>query len=1125
MYVVVSGSPESKFNVVDLETNTLIRSLDIANSNSSSWGLAVDSQGNVYVNGRAILYKYTPGAESLERLGVPIPGEHSIWAMLVDENDNLYGGTYGGPDREGKIFKYDPVTNEFTDYGAMHPGRGYVRSMAYYNGHIYAGLGSQGDIVKFNPADGTKELIAIPQQLLVGSSIEGKAPFVYSMTIERNLLFATLNGNDLKRLIIYDLEAEQWLDKMYDGVSSAGIITQEYGDRVYFSKDESLYSFDLTMHTIAKTEENGALYKGSGWFELDNEPTLALLEVSGHILLYQPNRSASMLLRPVVEAANTSVHTIENGPDGKLYISGYLGGMGARFDPAQRTVEKFALGQMESIGVMNGKVYMGNYPKAGIYVLDPQQPLGGENPKLLFSIGHSQDRPYVFATDGTRGYFGTIPEYGLLGGALVIFEDHGTSVDYSVYPNLIRNQSIVGLAYRDGKIYGSTSIYGGVDPQAPYEERAKMFVFDVEQETLITEFVPELPGAAADPKVINGLVFGPDGLLWAAADGFVFAVDPESLEVVKYKNMYPDVVGYGMWRPVHMRWGADGLLYTDAAGYLTIVQPQTMEHMTVYAGRNPVRTEVMTLGHDGNLYYEDGVNLKMIEVTDVQGPDAPPPFLLNASFEEPLINGNIPGWTSGYLMVPGVSSFEVTSERAFSGDKSLKLVSNSTNTQVWLRQANRPVTPGFDYTGRAMMYLESADGSTAPNATVFMRFFDASNKQVGSDIIRRNVETGKWVEMTLPTTKAPENAAYAVISAYLRLADIAVAYFDDFSISSPQEYFYPGALELDYDGEIRDFTTFDVKVRTSGAAGLYAYEALLSYDASMVAPVAAEGSSAFESFDWSVIEPGLIKLTGRKDGYGSVNGGAEAATVTFEGISTDLSLTQIRLLGQSKTANLNMYQASAWTAIGYDRKVEVRFSQQWAGSFLLEGPESVIIGEPFDISVHLWQARDVYAIETILDYDPELVQLTGYAAGEGLQNGFVLAEDRGGQVKLIGTITGADRGVTAEFMEAARFTFTALQQSGPAGFVLKAGTAFAQSDADVTGELHVLQADIPLNVTILHEPEDVNGNGSIEITDLVAVAKNINKAVTDETRRYDVNRDGSINIADVSLIALRLMTQ
>lgn len=176
--------------------------------------------------------------------------------------------------------------------------------------------------------------------------------------------------------------------------------------------------------------------------------------------------------------------------------------------------------------------------------------------------------------------------------------------EWKVNRNVVQDQSIVGLAYKDGKIYGSTSIYGGLgaDPKA---SKAKMFVWNVAKNEKIKEFDLNSEGIN-NPVMISGLTIGSDGLLWGAADGTIFAINTDTLEVVKSKNIYPDIKGYGRWRPVYSRWAKDGILYSNVGGKLTAIDTKTLDAAYI------VDTGLYTLGSDDNIYYTDGVYLEKI---------------------------------------------------------------------------------------------------------------------------------------------------------------------------------------------------------------------------------------------------------------------------------------------------------------------------------------------------------------------------------------------------------------------------------------------------------------------------------------------------------------------------------
>jgi spore germination protein KA len=86
----------------------------------------------------------------------------------------------------------------------------------------------------------------------------------------------------------------------------------------------------------------------------------------------------------------------------------------------------------------------------------------------------------------------------------------------------------------------------------------------------IMEFIPEWPEEMTAPgngvTIIGDLEFGPDGLLWGASQGYIFAMNPDTMEIVKSKIVGEfNYAGTGhFWMPRHIRFDTDGLLYPAA---------------------------------------------------------------------------------------------------------------------------------------------------------------------------------------------------------------------------------------------------------------------------------------------------------------------------------------------------------------------------------------------------------------------------------------------------------------------------------------------------------------------------------------------------------------------------------
>ncbi|WP_409341998.1 cohesin domain-containing protein [Paenibacillus sp. MBLB4367] len=906
-YMTVSAD-NAVFNIVDVRDNKLLRSFTLTGV-QQSWRHAIAPDGTVYIAGiatgsRGELWSYSPATKSVRKIGEPLPGEKSLWSMTTDEKGNVYGGTF----QSGKVFKYDPVAGTFRDYGSMIPGQEYVRSMAYYEGFLYTGIGSVGNVVKLNVETGEKTVISQAVPGIMGLAAD-KVPFAYDMAVVDGYLMVRFAYDTLNELLFYDLKNQVWLNKKVgstiSGETGIGVfgfnqLTSMNG-KLYIIGNRKLAELDMTTFEARSTKISyGSSLRGAEWIEFTDDPkfpgkSLVTVQSSGKITILNVKDELRKDMPPVVKGVPNPLHNLEPGPDGKLYMSGYPGGTGAVYDPKDGKFVNFTLGQSEGMVGLGDYMYYGVYPGAIVYRSKVGTPVPAA--EQVFQIGEDQDRPYIMIAADNKLMIGTIPGYGKLGGALTIY-DPATGTK-KVYRDIVHNQSITGLAYRNGIIYGSTTIYGGLGiPQT--ETEAKMFVWDVAQEKKLAEFTLDLP-ELDKPPMITGLTFGPDGLLWGTVDGIVFKMNPDTYQIAGYKDIYPGVNNYGFWRPYHPRWGKDGLLYVDLADIVTVVDPKTMDFVQLSPTGKEIAFFAIAEDANGNenMYYTDTAHLMMIPVTKGEKPVRQIP-VRNGGFEEQGANGSIPGWTNPY---PEGIPFTVTDAKSRTGTRSLKVVDTARELSGGLQSDKIAAKPGKTYTAGMSVYV---NGGQPDDAALLLYFYDKDGKQLDSKSSPFSDKTpNRWSEVNV-TGIAPAGTTHLSIMAYSSRWSLIDAYYDDITLTSPddlEEPSSPGGLKMEMKNAGSGSEPAELAIKAVSVNGLYAVKAVVNYDpayfqlASAKSDIATDGNGYFTWRD----DNGKVTLIATKTGSGAIQEGEVVARLVFQP-KGKLGTSEITVSGQSELA-------------------------------------------------------------------------------------------------------------------------------------------------------------------------------------------------------------------------------
>ncbi|HET7397097.1 MAG TPA: hypothetical protein VFJ94_01145 [Intrasporangium sp.] len=613
---IVSGDPAS-LQIADVQTGTVddVRRLP---GLVHGWGLTESADGrSLYVGGGSgHLLRYDPATKSLTDLGRATPRARLVFDLATGPDGRVWGASYPG----GEVWAYDPATQAFTVLDPVGSGHDYARSIAVDRDWVYVGTGSVNpDIVRISAADPSRRTtIALPDPVASG--------FVVSLDLHGRYLAARLPEG---RRGVYDTVSQTWdvpLSQDAGGrqIQQTPTSTTVDGAPFYYFTNGRLWRVDpqatgpaakRAVATVAAPEgRDRAVVRtriggvdGDWILSFDGVDTVTALNVSalppatGASLPAAPVRTLRLHLRP----SPVPIKSLAVGSRGEVLVGGFGGSSLSMLDPADPQprltplisdpVGRDVFGEVEGM-VSNGRFdFFGSYTSARLFRRDSTLPwVDGENPRLLATLGPTlgQDRPLAWATSGDRTVFGTVPQYGRLGGVLGWFDGADTTPQTVWCP--VPDQSVVALAGAGHVAYGGTSRWGGLGVR-PSTASAELFAYDLESRQALWHVAP-LPGAQA----FTAVLLDSEGRLWAATSTTLVELDRASGRV---RRTLPLLPGAERDEPTYR--GADlaeldGRVVVAAQGRLYAVDPDTLAVDTI-ASRGVAPAKVRAI--DGLLYF------------------------------------------------------------------------------------------------------------------------------------------------------------------------------------------------------------------------------------------------------------------------------------------------------------------------------------------------------------------------------------------------------------------------------------------------------------------------------------------------------------------------------------------
>lgn len=599
---MVRSQPAAKLCVIDARTGNLLQMLNLPGANGG-WGIVTATDGSVYVGteSQGKLFRYVPGETQVHDLGCVLEGETFVWDLAAGKNGTVYGGTYPG----GRAFQYTPGKGA-TDlaHGPVVPGESYARSVAYdpEGDNVYVGVGTRTPhLIELKPATGAR------RSLLPDGYADRQS--VYSMAFAGGRIFAMIWPG--QQVLVIDprsgkLEHTFQKTGLYQLVSPAS----PYDGKVYYTGNKRLMAYQPQQPDVAPTPVmpiEGVL--ALQWFSDPagaGESELLMFTLKGEIVRFHPPSGRVTKIDVKVPEQPLVIQSLLAAPDGRIWMSSYLTGGNAAFDPRNGVTSQYrGLAQSEKMTAYGSRIVFGVYPYGRLYEFDVLRPWGkiGENPRMLGKM-EDQSRPVALVGIPELGklFVGNVPEYGMLGGGLGVYDFEREKL--TVTPAFIERQSISSLVRVGEEIAGGTAVAGGLGIE-PAEKSAKLFLLDPRSGAKTFEMVP-----VPEAPIVSGLLAGPDRNVWGFAGGTLFIFDPGARKLIyaekKFTGKY---TGRAVWQEATMLLHPNGKIYGLFDGTFFRLDPGTKRVDVLKSWEEFRHTRPLALHPDGTIYLSIGTEL------------------------------------------------------------------------------------------------------------------------------------------------------------------------------------------------------------------------------------------------------------------------------------------------------------------------------------------------------------------------------------------------------------------------------------------------------------------------------------------------------------------------------------
>jgi hypothetical protein len=539
--------------------------------------------------------------------------QNPIITDLVQALDGrIYFGTFPG----AHLARYDPHTKTVVDLGKVANEK-YVRWLAVTrHGIILCGVGPKhARVIAYDPRARSFRTLT-PK--------EDQTPGAFSKPLASDRYVIEAQHSPGGKVLVYDPATLKLLHAYRVPLRNNGSGNQSSFTLVdpthVLYQDDDLRVMQLDVATGARSVifANPGTAANNRWY-FDRQGNVLGLLVQSYVYLQRATGQVTHEPIPIPHPAQ-NILWLNTAPDGTIYGGPLFGQNMFTYDPRSHRLTSYdqvvdRTGEIYYGIPYNGKIYNISYAEGILSVFDPRAPWdpgprSTSNPRTILFFGHEQYRPVGGIHLGPRDkmYIGTQPDYGLVGGALSIFDPASESIE--TLRNIIPGEEISAVAADDRYVYCEADPSGGMGA-VPTAAQVHFFVWDPASRRIVFDKALSKNGGFNSIATVNGHAYFVTGSTVMDYDAA-----RRSLSTLLRLN-HPVTVS-----PESLKAAKDGTIFGIFGDQLGRIQPAARK-LELYPQTARRATSGLAIGLDGTIYFGSYTDLGIYHP---QSPSAPAAF-------------------------------------------------------------------------------------------------------------------------------------------------------------------------------------------------------------------------------------------------------------------------------------------------------------------------------------------------------------------------------------------------------------------------------------------------------------------------------------------------------------------